>query len=171
MWTTLFALWRVFNCVCVCVRPVCRDRSQVRSGCSHRAASSIPSPWRWPPWGWGCLCTAPGRWQTGSARSVRTPETTREKSEGGLCDGLFVCVRRRRFVMEEAEGVHECVCVCVVCCSKENLSVPGGKCESLCESQREAFTLHFTLSLRSQHLPADVSAPVVWPLCTFHQTL
>lgn len=59
---------------CVCVQTVHRDRCQVRFGCRHRAASSIPSPWRWPQWGWVCLCTASDRWRRGSRWNVRPPE-------------------------------------------------------------------------------------------------
>lgn len=95
-------------------------RCQVRSGCSHRAASSIPSPWWWPQWGRECLCTAPDRWQRGSSWNTHTPGISNKSSpvraapQGGLTDclydRLFVCESRRRFVMQEVERV----CVFVV---------------------------------------------------------
>lgn len=100
----------------LCVHLVHRGRCQVRSRFSRRAASSILSPWRWPRWGWECLCTAPGGCQRESSWSGQTPERshlfTGSVSAARAVHATCVCERQRKSAEEEC--VHVCGCVCVV---------------------------------------------------------
>lgn len=97
----------------LCVHLVHRGRCRVRSRFSRRAASSILSPWRWPRWGWECLCTAPGGCQRESSWSGQTPERS-HLFTGSVSAVHATCVCERQRKSAEEECVYVCGCVCVV---------------------------------------------------------